>query len=274
MTVQQSEQLPVSADTLDNRFPFQALYSYLGRMWKNEFHTDSELITEEGMFGAPNSLYFPYDQSWPVLGVAMERAATILQSRNTLPKNQSIFTVTPREIVLRNNAEEGDFNNAVKEHVLAGVSALCVGGIEGRVLHNFGATVVNVDPHIGVIGIKKTDGISEFAENFSQDLINKIPVKTFDIALAKSVFDSGSGVMEIKPDNIMHYAMGGELDSNMILFYQMLSALKSKGYLIVDGNMVPKIISKYGLVQDAAYIAREGEDISNSGTVWTIQKSP
>lgn len=273
MTVEQNK-LRISGETLSDRFPFRGLYSALSQIWQVEFSTNRHIVTEEGDdLSLPDQFYLPYSHNWPNIGMAIEKLGNRINP--SIPYR--IHTTDPNgDFLLKRQLTDQDIFHAQQEKILHNTSVLCIGGIEGRVLADFGATVVNMDEKIHVVTQTiQRHSLIEIPEYFTQDTLSLIGDHQFDIVMACNVIDRGSGLDTVSRRSIFSIDEE-EIETYTRYILLLLSAVKEDGYIIVNGNMLSHAMKRIDVRTIEIYPIDSHTTgtsaLTDSRSVWVIQK--
>lgn len=200
----------------------------LGNLWLKHFGTreffevekGGSLWSRGGLFGID---YSPYRSAFAEVALSL----TYLHHLGKIPANPELFE------------SNGRFNHDLSTQVLEdllfrrrllnGINVLVIGGPEGRIFAEMGATVVGIDPYIDRAPKIDLPNLEEIPDYFVDARSVPPTHDGFDLTLSSRLFDRGSGLARFRESReVYQQTLRG-----------LLEVTRNGGLSIHDGDSVP-----------------------------------
>lgn len=176
---------------VSGRIP-QGVDDTLRNLWKKHFSTSGAYnINTGGNFRLHRSFFSEYDAKAPQIVLALEH----LYQVGTIPNSPQLFDSAGR--MHRDLSVETVEDSLLNKRLLDGVEILVIGGPEGRVFAEMGATVVSFDPLLEEVPTLQLPNLKEVADIFGPWEIQNY-VNRFDLTMSCRLFDDGSGLVSLQ----------------------------------------------------------------------------
>lgn len=250
------------SDRLPEDFEF-----VLKSLWKKHFGIGGSFAAEKGgsfwttgrLFGTD---YAPYQTKFAEVALALE----YLQQLGTIPPTPELFDLNGkihRDLPFR-ILEDLLF----RKRLLNGVEVLVIGGPEGRIFAEMGATVVGIDPFLDSAPKLDLPNLEEISDYFDFQR-EQFYLGRFNLTLSARLFDDGSRLV-----TNYGYAEGKSRQVYKDTLMSLLKVTRVGGISIHDGDSVPGAIKdNIGLCQVREVVSPYGIDQPGSSfLVYVLQR--
>lgn len=141
---------------------------------------------------------------------------------------------------LREDISLEEILKLVDQKLLSGISVCCIGGPEGRIFAEMGASAVNIDPLIKKSPRLTLPNLEEVSKFLDEETANRLKNR-FDLTWSSWLFDRGSG-LDSKTRWDFSTISSDEIGSYQNFLKLILTMTKSGGISIHNGNMMPKTV--------------------------------